>query len=142
MNLERLYFLREEQDLKQEELAKIFNVSRVAISQWETSKEVIPLNKLNMYSNYFNVSFDYLIGLDDNRLRKNKIEELDSITMGKRLKKFRQMFNLTQTELASFLNTTHSTISAYENGKTKILTIFAYHICKKYKISMDWLCGK
>lgn len=142
MNLERLYFLREEQDLKQENLAKILNVSRVAISQWETSKEIIPLNKLNMYSNYFDVSFDYLVGLDNNRFRKNKIEELNSTIMGKRLRKFRQMFKLTQNDLALFLNTTHSTISAYENGKTKILTIFAYHICKKYKISMDWLCGK
>ena len=40
------------------------------------------------------------------------------------------------------LNTTHSTISAYESGKTKLLTIFAIEIVKKYNISLDWLCGR
>lgn len=45
-------------------------------------------------------------------------------------------------ELAKLLNTTHSTISAYESGKTTILTAFAYEICKKYNISMDYLIGR
>ena len=49
---------------------------------------------------------------------------------------------ITQEELASTLNTTHSTISAYESGKTTILTAFAYEICKRYNISMDYLCGR
>ena len=34
------------------------------------------------------------------------------------------------------------TISAYESGKTTILTAFAYEICKRYNISMDYLCGR
>ena len=49
---------------------------------------------------------------------------------------------LTQEELAKDLNTTHSTISAYESGKTLILTSFVYEIAIKYKLSLDWLCGK
>ena len=56
VNFERLFFLREEKDLTQEDMGKILNVSRVAISQWKTGKEVIPLEKLNIYSNYFNVN--------------------------------------------------------------------------------------
>ena len=50
--------------------------------------------------------------------------------------------NITQEELASTLNTTHSTISAYESGKTTILTAFAYDICKRYNIYMDYLCAR
>lgn len=61
VNFERLFFLREEKDLTQEDMGKILNVSRVAISQWETGKEVIPLEKLNIYSNHFNVSLDYIL---------------------------------------------------------------------------------
>lgn len=142
MNLERLYFLREENDLKQKDIAKILNVSRVAISQWETTKEIIPLDKLNIYSNYFNVSLDYILGLTDKREKKSEINILDSKIMGNRLKLFRKKYKLTQEDLATELNTSHSTISAYESGKTTILTIFAYQICNKYKISCDWLCGK
>lgn len=52
MNFERLFFLREEKDLTQEDMGKILNVSMVAISQLETNKEIIPLEQLNAYANY------------------------------------------------------------------------------------------
>lgn len=42
-------------------MGSILKVSRVAISNWESGKEIIFLNKLNIYSNYFNISFDYLL---------------------------------------------------------------------------------
>lgn len=45
-------------------------------------------------------------------------------------------------DLAKSLNTTQSTIWAYETGRTLILTAFAYQICVKYNVSMDWLCGR
>lgn len=142
MNFERLFFLREEKDLTQEDIGKILNVSRVAISQWETNKEIIPLEKLNAYANYFNVSLDYIVQISNVKEYKIINKSLDSKIVGKRLLYIRHKFGLTQKELANNLNTTHSTISAYETGKTSILTVFAYQICVKYSVSMDWLCGK
>ncbi len=142
MNFERLFFLREEKDLTQEDIGKILNVSRVAISQWETNKEIIPLEKLNAYANYFNVSLDYIVQISNVKEYKIINKSLDSKIVGKRLLYIRHKFGLTQKELANNLNTTHSTISAYETGKTSILTVFAYQICVKYNVSMDWLCGK
>lgn len=142
MNLERLFFLREEKDLTQEEMGKILGVSRVAISQWETGKEIIPLDKLNTYSNYFNVSLDYILKISNVKEYKITNKTIDAKSIGKRLLYIRQKYNLTQESLADELNTTHSTISAYENGKVLILTVFAYEIAVKYKLSMDWLCGK
>ena len=142
MNFERLFFLREKKDLTQEDIGKILNVSRVAISQWETNKEIIPLEKLNAYANYFNVSLDYIVQISNVKEYKIINKSLDSRIVGKRLLYIRHKFGLTQKELAKNLNTTHSTISAYETGKTLILTVFAYQICVKYNVSMDWLCGK
>lgn len=142
MNFERLFFLREERDLTREDIGKILNVSRVAISQWETNKEIIPLEKLNAYANYFNVSLDYIVQISNVKEYKIINKSLDSKIVGKRLLYIRHKFGLTQKELAKNLNTTHSTISAYETGKTLILTVFAYQICVKYNVSMDWLCGK
>ncbi len=142
MNFERLFFLREEKDLTQEDMGKILNVSRVAISQWETGKEVIPLEKLNIYSNYFNVSLDYILQISNVKQYKITNKTIDSKIIGKRLLFIRHKFNITQEKLAEELNTTHSTISAYESGKTLILTVFAYGIVTKYNLSLDWLCGK
>ena len=141
MNFERLYLLREEKELKQNELASILNVKQVNISNWENNKEIIPLNKLNAYSNYFNINLDYIAKLSDNKTSTKKIN-LDKKTIGNNLKALRKEFNITQEELASLLNTSHSTISAYETGKTLILTAFAFQICQKYNVSLDWLVGK
>lgn len=141
MNFERLQSIREDHDLKQIDIANVLSVKQVNISNWERSKEVIPLNKLNKLSNYYNVSLDYLSGLSNNQ-NAVKLCDLNSKKVGNNLRNFRLEKKMTQVELASFLNTTHSTISAYESGKTLILTSFAYQICKKYNISLDWLCGK
>ncbi len=84
---------------------------------------------------------DYVIGLT----RKPKFEskyEFKNEIIGKRLKQLRKEKNITQDELANFLNTTQSTISANESGKTTLLTAFAIQIVNKYKVSLDWLCGR
>lgn len=142
MNLERLYFLRENTELTQEEMGAIIGVKKFSISNWEHSKEIIPLDKLNIYSNYFNISMDYILKLTDNKQASLKIETLDKIEIGKKIKKIRTENNLSQRELATILNTTHSVIWSYETGKNLILTAFAFEICKHFNISLDWLCGK
>ena len=58
------------------------------------------------------------------------------------IKKLRIKRNITQVDLAKAINVKQETISAYESGKTTILTAFAYEICKRYNISMDYLCGR
>lgn len=142
MNFERLFFLREEQDLFQNDIANILNVKQVNISNWENGKEIIPLTKLNMYANYFNVSLDYIMKLSDKKIPSINRNTLDKILIGKNIKIIRMQNNLSQQDLANVLNTTKSTIWAYEAGKTLILTAFAYQICVKYNVSMDWLCGR
>ena len=142
MNFERLFFLREEQDLFQNDIANILNVKQVNISNWENGKEIIPLTKLNMYANYFNVSLDYIMKLSDKKICSINRNTLDRILIGKNIKIIRMQNNLSQQDLANILNTTKSTIWAYEAGKTLILTAFAYQICIKYNVSMDWLCGR
>ncbi len=142
MNLERLIILREKSDLYQKDIAKILNVSQQTYSTWEVGTKIIPLKHLNKLSNYFNVSLDYLTGLSDKKEKEVINKDLDRKVIGQNIKLIRKENNLTLRSLAKELNTTSSTISAYETGKTLILTAFAYQICKKYKISMDWLLGK
>lgn len=138
----RLLAEREENDLTQKKMADIIKVHRSNISKWENNKEVIPLEHLNTYANYFNVSFDYLMGITKQRQYENTNKNLDLNLIGKRIKDFRTTNKLTLRKLALILNTSSSTISAYETGKVLILTSFAYEIAIKYNISMDWLCGK
>lgn len=139
----RLYDLREERDLTQEKVAKLLKTSRQNYSVWETNNKFIPLKHLNNYCNIFNVSMDYVFKLDNHRGASfDKNYTLNKKVIGENLNQLLKEKNITQQELAEFLNTTQSTISAYINGKTLILTAFLYQIAKEYNVSMDYICGR
>lgn len=142
MNFQKLIEIREDFNLKQKDIANILNITQQTYSLWENGVKIIPLKHLNALCNYYNLSMDYILGLFNTKKYDVINKNLDKKIIGKRLKEFRIENNITQEELAKILNTTHSTISAYERGKTTILTAFAYEICKRYNISMDYLCGR
>lgn len=52
-----------------------------------------------------------------------------------KLKTFRQMHKITQTELAKMLNTSQRQISLYENGIRKLNEDQIVAICRAYKVS-------
>ena len=142
MNFQKLIELREDSSLKQKDIAALLNITQQTYSLWENGSKIIPLKHLNSLCNYYNVSMDYVFGLSNVRQYDIINSVIDKKIIGIKLKEFRKEKNITQEELANILNTTHSTISAYESGKTTILTAFAYQICKRYNISMDYLCGR
>lgn len=143
MNINRILDIREEKELTQEELASIIGGSRVNISKWENQKEIPNIEKINKIANEFKLSLDYIFRLSKKKNYEDLIyKDLEKKEVGERLKTIRTENNLTLRSLAKEINTSSSTIWAYEQGKTLLLTAFAIEICKKYKISMDWLYGK
>lgn len=144
MNEKRLFDLREYKDLSQIKLADYLGITQQTYSLWEKGTKIIPLKHLNNLSNFYEISMDYIVGLTDEKNNSGiiKLTELNKNEIGSRIKKIREDNNLTLRDLAKELNTTSSTISAYETGKTLILTAFAYQICIKYNVSLDWLYGK
>lgn len=144
MNEKRLFDLREYKDLSQIKLADYLGITQQTYSLWEKGTKIIPLKHLNSLSNFYEISMDYIVGITDEKNNSGiiKLTELNKNEIGSRIKKIREDNNLTLRDLAKELNTTSSTISAYETGKTLILTAFAYQICSEYNVSLDWLCGK
>ena len=59
--------LRKEKGLSQKEIAKIARVNQTAVSQWETGKTAPNANAAFYLCEYFDVSFEYLIGRSDIR---------------------------------------------------------------------------
>ena len=53
--------IREQQNLNQQKVAMDLNISREALSHYETGKREPSLSLLVQMSEYFNVSIDYLI---------------------------------------------------------------------------------
>ncbi|MBR0391710.1 MAG: helix-turn-helix transcriptional regulator [Oscillospiraceae bacterium] len=62
---EKLYELRKKSGLSQEQLAEQLDVSRQAVSKWESGKAVPESDTLISISEYFNVTLDYLMKEDN-----------------------------------------------------------------------------
>lgn len=137
----RLKDARESNDLKRKDIAKILGVSRPNYTRWETKEKIIPLERLNDLCNYFNINMDYVIGLSNKKIKVSN-SKLDKSIIGKNIKEFRKKNNISQEELANVLGTTHSVISAYESGKTLILTAFSINLCSEYNLSADKVCAR
>jgi len=62
----RLKDLREDNDVKQKELAEYLSIKQNTYSQYENGKREIPLDILWKLADYYDTSVDYLISRTDN----------------------------------------------------------------------------
>jgi len=141
INIERIKDIREDHDLTQKEMAKILNIKRSTYSLWEIGINIIPLEYLIKFSDYFNYSIDYVLGLSNN---KNIIinKGFNKIELGNNLRKIRIENNLSQENIANILGVSQPCINKYEKGKIDISTSNLYKFSKEFNISMNELCNK
>ena len=62
---ERLKELRQEEKLSTKKMGEKIGVSDATISRWENNLADPPIESLKKIAEYFKVSADYLIGLED-----------------------------------------------------------------------------
>lgn len=144
MDFSRLAMIREKKELSQREVAKILHVSKSTYARWETGEQVIPLIHLNDFCKYFKVTMDYVLNLSNQNNFNNNIynQEINKNIIGKNIKSVRKKYQLTQKELAKVINTSQSTISSYEKGKTLVLTVFIYNLALNFNLSVDKICDR
>jgi transcriptional regulator with XRE-family HTH domain len=71
---ERLFNLRKEKNLSQEELANILDVSRQTVSKWETDQSTPDFDKIVPLCNYFGITTDELLTGKTNIIESNKVD--------------------------------------------------------------------
>lgn len=72
MQYKNLRNMREDNDIKQKEIAKYLNVSQNTYSQYETGVISLTAEILIKLSDYYNVSIDYLLDRTNNpQIQKN-----------------------------------------------------------------------
>lgn len=67
--------LRRERDMTQEDLAEALGISAASVSQWECDKTAPDISQLPVLSNIFEVTTDFLLGVDVT----NKEKEIETI---------------------------------------------------------------
>lgn len=134
--------IREEKNITQKELAKILNITTSCYSRYENENDIFPIKHLINTCQYLDVSLDYIFNFNNSKIYSNINKKIDSKNIGLRIKALRKDEKLTQEKLAKILNIGNGTIADYERGRYLISTPVLYDICKKYKISADYILGR
>lgn len=135
-NLERI---REENDLTRKEIANILGVSSSIYSRWENGIDTISTKRLYELANYYEVNIDYLLGLTNNIIHTKSNQIIDYRLVSFRIREIRRDYNESLRTFSKRLNTSNSTWSAYESGKTLILCSFLLEVCLDKNYSADWI---
>lgn len=60
---QRLRDIREDRDLKQEDIAKILDIQQTQYSRYELGKNMMPIDKYIKLALFYNISLDYITGI-------------------------------------------------------------------------------
>lgn len=137
--LNRLKGLREDRELKQRDIEKIFNEDATTIARYENGNIPLSVDKLCILADYYNVSTDYIMYLTDEELTKDKIDINTNKTIKTRIKQLRRFHNLNQEYLANMIGIKQSAFSFYEQGLRNFLTDDIIVFCKYFKVSLDFM---
>ena len=68
--------MREDHDLKQSDVAKIINCATYTYQRYEYGVLLIPIDKLIVLADFYDVSTDYMLGRTNNPKWWNKLKKL------------------------------------------------------------------
>lgn len=139
--LDRLRFLRTYEGYTMLEIANILKVGKGTYSNWEYQKDIIPLKRLLVLTNFYHVDLNYIFGFIKNKEISTINYKLNSFKSGYNLREIRIYLKYSQTEFAQKLNIGRSTLSNYENGIRKISTVTLYTLCKRFNINANFVLG-
>ena len=133
----RLKDLRNKRKLSQNDIADILNVKSNTISQYENGRREPDFSSLCRIADYFGVTTDYLLGIEDT---PDIVLPLRTL-FGDQLKKYRSMANLSQSTLAKLLNVSRQAVGSWETNRTSPSPEMIVEIASVLNVSTDTLLG-
>ena len=113
---ERIKQLRKKKGISQSELAEVIGVKNNTVSTWERGTRKPDFEALNLLSDYFEVSFEYILGSSDKEEARVKPtqDELDQLALSAladdlydNMKKYCQQSTKSQKMIDALINATY-----------------------------------
>lgn len=122
---QRIYNLRTEKGLTQEQLSEKLEVSRQSISKWELDKALPDIQKLIEMSKLYEVTIDYIIlGIEQNESELNKTETSEIELNGER----RPESDKIEFDVSENDNPEHNKVKKHHNTM-RYITLFVAAVC-------------
>ena len=113
---ERIKQLRKKKGISQSELAELIGVKNNTVSTWERGTRKPDFEALNLLSNYFEVSFEYILGSSDKEEARvvPTQDELDELALSAladelydHVKKYSMLSNKSQKMIDALISATY-----------------------------------
>ena len=138
----RLKDLREDRDYTQDYIANILKTNRSSYANWENGETLIPLDKLDQLSVFYNVPISYLLGIKNNYNRYKNIGKMNYNLMLDKLNQLKDNLSLTYQEIGDYLKVSKSTAYKYYEGQLIIPVNILILLGELNKCDIDKLLGK
>lgn len=134
--------LRIKNHYTQPEIAEFLNVGLSTYKLFETGILPMNLEQIDMLSNIYHVSFDYLLGFSKNPNVETICDNIDYSYLKFSIRYLRKRARLSQKSLAKEFNISISSIIRYEKDSHSIHLNYLILLVQKFQISADYICGK
>lgn len=141
MQLGKIRDLREDNDLRQYEVANFLGVKRTTYAMWELGDVNFPIEKLVKLASLFHTNIEYILDISPDKSEVIYEKDINIEFIGNQLRRYRLRIGKTQHEFANLLNVRQSSYSYYEDGKTRIPTDKLILLAKTYHIPLNFICG-
>lgn len=131
--------LRKEQNYSQEQLGEIIGVSHTSVKNWELGINEPKASYIIKLAELFNVSTDYLLGINTLELKKNNDNHVAIFTNN--LKESRMVKGYKQKDIAKILNCSVNKYASWEQGRTEPSISDIIELAKLYNVTTDYLLG-
>ena len=117
----RISCLRKQCSLSQEELAEILRISQSSLSKYEKDRLAIPSVVLIQMSEYFKVSVDYILGIDESDFQLTEKEMDDFLTL-----QIKELNKSQKCQLIQFINeiSTNQIVKLTSDRASSMLTSY------------------
>lgn len=137
---ERLRQVRELEGLTQVEVAEGLGISQPAYQAWETERKNATKETIKRLSDFFGVSYSYLLGISDNVTIDTPVAK-PNISFAECLKEARKLSGLSQQAIADKLGISNQAYSRWETGKFEPNLESLKKLAKVLNTSPNYLLG-
>ena len=138
----RVREVREDFDMSQKQAAAILKISPQQYQLYESGKREMPMHLFIKLADYYEVSIDYLAGIDKNDYNEYLTKQKEISYFYQKIRDIREDNDMNQQQVADILGITRQQYQLYESGKREMPMHHFITLAEHYGVTIDYLVGR